>query len=106
MAVRIRLRRLGGKKDAFFRIVVADSRSARDGRFIEEIGYYDPVEEPAKAKIDVDRARHWLDSGAKPSTTVRDLFRRANIMEWKPTEEEGESPISFELVGDAEDSAE
>ncbi len=107
MAVRIRLRRLGGKKDAFFRIVVADSRSARDGRFIEEIGYYDPVEEPARAKIDVERARHWLSTGAKPSVTVRDLFRRANIIQWEPTEEEdGESPIAFELVGGEEDSGE
>ncbi|MFO8060038.1 MAG: 30S ribosomal protein S16 [Bacillota bacterium] len=101
MAVRIRLRRLGGKKDAFYRIVVADSRSPRDGRFIEEIGYYDPVEQPAKVKIDVERARHWLGRGAKPSETVRDLLRRARIIGgFQAPEGEEESPIAFELVGE------
>lgn len=100
MAVRIRLRRLGGKRDAFFRIVVADSRTARDGQFIEELGYYDPVEEPAKTKIDVDRATYWLNQGAKPSRTVRDLFRRAGILDGRPADEEGEedTSIEFELV--------
>jgi len=103
LAARIRLRRLGAKKDAFFRIVVTDSRNARDGSFKEELGYYDPVEEPAKAKIDVDRARYWLDVGAKPSETVRDLFRRAEIIEGL-SEDEEESPIKFELVGETEES--
>ncbi len=107
LAVRIRLRRLGGKKDAFYRLVVADSRMPRDGRFIEEIGYYDPVEQPAKAKIDVERARHWLGVGAKPSETVRDLFRRARIIDgFQVREGEKESPIAFELVGVEEETEE
>ncbi len=108
MAVRIRLRRHGGKKDAFFRIVVADSRSPRDGRFIEELGYYDPVEQPAKAKIHVQRVRHWLGQGAKPSETVKSLLVRARILDgYEPREDEGESPIAFELIGEAvaEDNA-
>ena len=107
LAVRIRLRRLGGKKDAFYRIVVADSRMPRDGRFIEEIGYYDPVEQPAKAKIDVERARHWLGVGAKPSETVRDLLKRARIIDgFQVREGEKESPIAFELVGVEEETEE
>ncbi len=107
LAVRIRLRRLGGKKDAFYRIVVADSRMPRDGRFIEEIGYYDPVEQPAKAKIDVERAKHWLGVGAKPSETVRDLFRRAQIIAgFQVREDAKESPIAFELVGVEEETEE
>ncbi len=98
MAVRIRLRRLGGKRDAFFRIVVADSRTARDGQFIEELGFYDPVDEPAKTKIDVDRATYWLSQGAQPSQTVRDLFRRAGILDGGRSDEEEDASIEFELV--------
>ncbi len=81
MAVKIRLRRLGGKRDAFYRIVVADSRTPRDGRFIEEIGFYDPVERPAKVRIEAERARYWLSQGARPSETVRDIFVRAGLLE-------------------------
>ncbi len=80
MAVRIRLRRLGGKRDAFYRIVVADSRTPRDGRFIEEIGFYDPIENPAKVRIEAERARYWLKQGARPSETVRGIFSRAGLM--------------------------
>lgn len=101
MAVRIRLRRHGGKRDAFFRIVVADSRSPRDGRFIEQLGYYAPKDDPGRAKIDADRASYWLDNGAKPSETVRDLFRRAGILESKKEDPE-DAAIIVELEKQAE----
>lgn len=81
MATRIRLRRLGAKKAPFYRVVVADSRSPRDGRFIEELGYYDPRTAPATVKIDEDKAIKWLLTGAQPSDTVRSLFNKAGIME-------------------------
>lgn len=78
--VKIRLRRLGAKKAPFYRIVVADSRSPRDGRFIEEIGYYDPIKQPAVVKIDADRVRHWISNGAQPTDTVRSLLRRQGVL--------------------------
>lgn len=81
MATRIRLRRLGAKKAPFYRVVVADSRSPRDGRFIEELGYYDPRTNPATIKIDEEKALKWLANGAQPSDTVRSLFNKAGIME-------------------------
>lgn len=80
MAVRIRLKRMGAKKNPFYRVVVADSRSPRDGRFIEQIGHYDPVAVPARVEIREDRALEWLHRGAQPSDTVRSLFRRLGIM--------------------------
>jgi len=80
MAVRIRLKRMGAKKAPFYRLVVADSRSPRDGRFIEEIGTYNPLTEPAEVKIDEEKALQWLQTGAKPSDTVRNLFSKAGIM--------------------------
>lgn len=80
LAVKIRLRRMGAKKNPFYRIVVADSRSPRDGRFIEEIGFYDPKRQPAVVEIVAERAQHWLENGAQPSQTVRDLLRRAGIV--------------------------
>jgi len=80
LAVRIRLRRMGAKKKPFYRVVVADSRSPRDGRFIEEIGYYDPTTEPATIKIDAEKARSWLDRGAQPSDPARVLLRRAGVL--------------------------
>ncbi|KKC29662.1 30S ribosomal protein S16 [Caldanaerobacter subterraneus] len=80
MAVRIRLKRFGAKKRPFYRIVVADSRSPRDGRFIDEIGYYNPIAEPAEIKIDVEKARKWLSVGAQPSDTVKSLFRKEGII--------------------------
>ena len=79
MAVKIRLRRMGAKKAPFYRIVVADSRYPRDGRFIEEIGTYDPRQEPAAINIDVERAQAWIKTGAQPTDTVRDLLKKAGL---------------------------
>ncbi|EKN63858.1 SSU ribosomal protein S16P [Schinkia azotoformans MEV2011] len=81
MAVKIRLKRMGQKKAPFYRVVVADSRSPRDGRFIEEIGVYNPVANPAEVKINEEAALKWLQNGAKPSDTVRNLFSTQGIME-------------------------
>jgi small subunit ribosomal protein S16 len=81
MAVKIRLKRMGAKRAPFYRLVVADSRSPRDGRFIEEIGYYNPVATPVEVKIDEDKALQWMLNGAKPSDTVRNLFSNAGLME-------------------------
>ena len=77
--VKIRLRRMGAKKAPFYRVVVADSRYPRDGRFIEEIGTYDPRQEPAAINIDVERAQAWLKTGAQPTDTVRDLLKKAGL---------------------------
>ena len=79
MAVKIRLRRLGQKKRPFYRVVVADSRSPRNGRFIEEIGYYDPNQEPSVIKIDEEKAKKWLSQGAKPTETVAKLLKIAGV---------------------------
>jgi small subunit ribosomal protein S16 len=79
MAVKIRLRRMGQKKAPFYRIIVADSRSPRDGRFIEEIGTYNPNVEPADVKINADAAKKWLDNGAQPTEVVSRLFKNAGI---------------------------
>ena len=81
MAVKIRLKRMGAKKTPFYRIVAADSRSPRDGRYIEVIGTYNPVAEPAKVEINEELALKWLQTGAKPSDTVRNLFSNQGIME-------------------------
>ena len=78
--VKIRLRRMGAKKATFYRIVVADSRYPRDGRFIEEIGTYNPVVNPAELKVDVDRAQAWIKTGAQPTETVRDLLKKAGAL--------------------------
>ncbi len=75
--VKIRLRRMGAKKAPYYRIVVADSRSPRDGRFIEEIGTYDPLNENEKLKVDLERARYWIANGAQPTDTVRGLLKKA-----------------------------
>ncbi|MBP8856291.1 MAG: 30S ribosomal protein S16 [Oscillospiraceae bacterium] len=80
MAVKIRLRRMGAKKAPFYRIVVADSRFPRDGRFIEEIGYYDPTKEPSIVKIDTEKAKKWIATGAVPTDTVRVLFKKNEIL--------------------------
>ena len=80
MAVKIRLKRMGAKKRPFYRIVVADSRFPRDGRFIEEVGYYNPIETPAVVKIDEEKALAWLSNGAIPTDTVRNLFSEQGIM--------------------------
>ncbi len=77
--VKIRLRRMGAKKAPFYRVVVADSRYPRDGRFIEELGTYDPRQNPAAVNIDVERAQAWIKTGAQPTDTVRDLLKRAGL---------------------------
>ena len=79
MAVKIRLKRMGAKKAPFYRVVVADSRSPRDGRNIEEIGYYNPITEPATIKIDEEKAVKWLGNGAQPTDTVKKLFNKVGI---------------------------
>lgn len=79
MAVKIRLRRMGKKKAPFYRIVVADSRSPRDGRFIEEIGYYDPTKDPTVIRVDEEAAKKWLANGAQPTQTVEKIFKTAGI---------------------------
>ena len=81
MAVKIRLTRLGSKKAPFYRVVVADSRFPRDGRFVEEIGYYTPLTEPAEIKIDADKAQKWLKNGAQPTDTVKSLLKKAGVTE-------------------------
>lgn len=78
--VKIRLRRVGAKKAPFYRIVVADSRSPRDGRFIEEIGTYNPCVSPAEIKIDAERAKEWIATGAQPTDTVRALLKKVNAI--------------------------
>ena len=80
MAVKIRLRRMGQKKAPFYRIVVADSRSPRDGRFIEQIGHYNPMTEPADVQIDAEKAAKWIKNGAQPTDTVRALLKKQNII--------------------------
>ena len=79
MSTKIRLRRMGAKKAPFYRVVVAYSRSPRDGRFIEEIGYYNPIVEPAELKIDEEKALKWLATGAEPSETVKQLLKTTGI---------------------------
>ena len=79
MAVKIRLRRMGAKKAPFYRIVVADSRSPRDGRFIEEIGYYNPIVKPVDVKINEEKATEWLNKGAQPTDVVKRLFNTVGL---------------------------
>ena len=81
MAVKIRLTRMGAKKAPFYRIVATDSRKARDGMYIEQIGYYDPKKEPALVNIDAEIAKKWLNNGAQPTETVRNLFKANGIIE-------------------------
>lgn len=80
MAVKIRLRRMGAHKTPFYRIVVADSRFPRDGRFIEEIGYYNPLEKPAVIKVDAEKAKNWIANGAQPTDTVKSLFKKHGVL--------------------------
>lgn len=79
MATKIRLKRMGGKRAPFYRVVVADSRWPRDGRFIEEIGYYDPTKDPAIIKIDEEKANKWMAEGAEVSDTVKSLFKKSGL---------------------------
>ena len=78
--VKIRLRRMGAKKAPFYRVVVADSRYPRAGRFVEEIGYYDPTKEPSVVKIDGDKAKSWIAKGAQPTDTVKELLKKEGIL--------------------------
>ncbi len=80
MAVKMRLTRLGAKKNPFYRVVIADSRYPRDGRFIEEIGYYNPMTNPAEIKIDAEKANAWLAKGATPTETVKSLLKKSDIL--------------------------
>jgi small subunit ribosomal protein S16 len=80
LATRIRLKRTGGKHDPHFRIVVADARTQRDGKTIEELGHYDPCADPPEIKVDAERALHWLHVGAQPSDTVRSLLKKTGVM--------------------------
>ena len=80
MAVKIRLKRMGAKKTPFYRVVVADSRSPRDGRFIEEIGTYNPLTKENEFKVDAEKAKKWIANGAQPTDTVRDLLKKNNII--------------------------
>ena len=81
MAVKIRLKRMGAKKKPFYRIIVADSRSPRDGRFIEEIGTYDPLKDPSEIKVNGDKAIDWIAKGAQPTDTVKTLLKKAGVVE-------------------------
>ena len=80
MAVKIRLKRIGAKKTPFYRVVVADERSPRDGKFIEEIGYYNPLANPVDIKIDAEKAAKWIKNGAQPTETVRSLLKKSEII--------------------------
>lgn len=81
MAVRIRLKRMGAKKRPFYRLVVAPSTAPRDGRFIETIGYYNPLTDPATVQVDVEKALYWLEHGAQPTDTAKDILRQAGVLE-------------------------
>ena len=81
MAVKIRLKRIGAKKSPFYRVVVADSRAPRDGKFIEEIGTYNPLVDPSKVVIDSERATKWLKDGAQPTDTVKALLKRTGVIQ-------------------------
>ncbi len=80
MAVKIRLRRMGAKKAPYYRVVVADSRYPRDGRFIEEIGSYDPMKNPAEIKIDAEKAAKWIQNGAQPTDTVKAILKKSGVI--------------------------
>ncbi|MDD4796475.1 MAG: 30S ribosomal protein S16 [Eubacteriales bacterium] len=80
MAVKIRLKRMGAKKKPFYRIVVAESASPRDGRFIDEVGYYNPVAEPIQLNVDVEKAQDWIKKGAQPTDTVRALLKKSGVI--------------------------
>ncbi len=80
MAVKIRLRRMGAKKAPFYRVVVADSRYPRDGRFIEEVGYYNPLTDPAEVKVDAEAIKKWIGNGAQPTDTVKALLKKEGIL--------------------------
>ena len=96
MAVKIRLKRLGAKKNPFYRVVVADARAPRDGKTIEEIGTYNPMVNPAEVKIDSEKAKAWMQKGAQPTDTVRSLLKKAGVFETK-VETKVETKIEAEV---------
>jgi len=79
--VKMRLRRIGAKKAPIYRVVIADERASRDGRFIEEIGFYNPLTNPAEVKIDAEKAKQWIKNGAQPTETVKALLKKSNIID-------------------------
>ena len=81
MAVKMRLKRMGAKKAPFYRVVVADSRSPRDGRFIDEIGYFNPLTNPAEIQLDAEKAKKWISNGAQPTETVKALLKKSGIVD-------------------------
>ena len=81
MAVKIRLKRMGAKKKPFYRFIVADSRSPRDGRFIEELGIYDPLKDPVDIKVNAEKVKEWISKGAQPTETARALLKKAGVVE-------------------------
>lgn len=106
MAVRIRLRRMGAKKRPFYRLVVADARSARDGRVIDWLGEYDPVAEPVHINIDTEKAKAWLEKGAQPSDTAKRIMRLAGVYSDKPAEQNGTAAETRTETNDETDKAE
>lgn len=109
MAVRIRLKRMGAKKRPFYRIIVADSRSPRDGRFVESIGYYDPCTEPATVRVDEEKAKLWLGRGAQPSEAAAVLLRQIGLVGQKPEQQsvqpESEADTGVEFEEEEQDEA-
>jgi small subunit ribosomal protein S16 len=97
VAVTIRLRRMGAKKRPFFRLVATDSRNARDGRFIEILGYYHPIEKPAKVSLEEDKIYRWLDNGATMSQTVTSIFRETGLLEKWNKKKAGQDTAEMEL---------
>jgi small subunit ribosomal protein S16 len=93
MAVKIRLKRMGAKKKPFYRVVVADSRSPRDGRFIEELGWVDPLKDPVEMKIDIEAARRWIGNGAQPTETARALLKKAGAYDAPEVDEAEETAV-------------
>ena len=81
MAVKIRLKRMGANKKPFYRVVVADSRTSRDGKCIDELGYYNPMVDPAEIKIDAEKAKKWIGNGAQPTDTVRDILKKQGVID-------------------------
>lgn len=108
MAVKIRLKRIGTKKRPFYRFVVADARSPRDGKFIEEIGYYNPLTDPKEVKIDAEKANKWIHNGAKPTDTVDRLFKEYGVYEAKEAvkEEAVVEEAPAEVVAESEEIVE
>jgi small subunit ribosomal protein S16 len=96
MAVKIRLKRMGAKKKPFYRVVVADSRSPRDGKFIEELGYFDPLQEPNIIKIDAEKAKKWISNGAQPTETAKALLKKSGVYDEVSAPAETEEAAAIE----------